>query len=983
MAYRTEIEKLEQRYAENPKQWFAALADAYRKQGDVDLAIEYVRGGIDERPDYASAHIVLGRCYLDKNMDDDAARAFEQVLALDAENIVALKSLEEIAERKGDVASARQWLGRLLEVDPMNEEARESLARLGATASVEEPAPAPAGEGAAAEVEGVADSAEAVAEQVEGVVDAYAAQMEPVMPDAAMPPIDTESSVAADAPTAEIEPFEIEKEDADAISLFPAASGASDFTHRAEDTSAEIEPFEIEKDDEDAISPFLVTPAESDSTHETQDTTVEIEPVELEPPFADASSLLAGYAEDAGPADMTDVVEDAESVDMVDDTGARLEPIEIETADMAVDASFLGVELARGSESVFEFEEAFADIEPAKLEPADSDAEPMGDLEFEAPYAGVEPAGDLEFEVPHAGAEPAGDLEFEVPYAGAEPAGDLEFETPHAGAKPAEDLELEPIDAGAEPAGYPGLPEEFEDPDTTPIEAVTPQRPSVPPTKEISAIDLEAMRVADAMVARPAPEPAVVDDDEVLPGALDELEDIAEPEETPLPIDETSAVDASPTTEIEPEELEKLRVEDALVAGLTEQALIPNGIDEYTDDLLPDFLAEEVPEAETESQWGEDPVVALEKEPDAEAEAEAEFLSEMVESAGAFELADEQASERREPEEAEAEVETEREPELELELGIESEFEPEAELSAEAEPAAELLAEAETVPQRDDFDEISEDADWAASESPDLPLIMPDDVGGGAVTPAAEPEPVVTETMAEVYAQQGLLDQAREIYEILVMQHAGDSKLKARLDELNDRVKGAIRETRQSRFSIAATGGVSAVTYLQRIFAHSPGFGAGAAGAADVATVTPEEQAASDPEPAFAPDDRPLADYEPSVPPDEQAASDYEPALTPLEEAFAADQPELPGEPTVAADDEVSLASVFDGGAVEPPSPSRSRDDLTRSADEPGGEAGLSFDEFYGSEIDEASPGSEGSSGEDEPGDVEDEFKRWLKGLKS
>ena len=80
MAYRTEIEKLEQRHAENPKQWFAALADAYRKQGEVDLAIEYVKGGIEMRPDYASAHIVLGRCYLDKDMDNDAADAFEVII---------------------------------------------------------------------------------------------------------------------------------------------------------------------------------------------------------------------------------------------------------------------------------------------------------------------------------------------------------------------------------------------------------------------------------------------------------------------------------------------------------------------------------------------------------------------------------------------------------------------------------------------------------------------------------------------------------------------------------------------------------------------------------------------------------------------------------------------------------------------------------------------------------------------------------------
>ncbi len=131
MAYQSEIEKLEQRYQENPKQWFAALADAYRKSGNLDLGLEYVRGGLEMRPDYASGHIVLGRCLLDKKDDDAAGQAFEQVLELDAENIIALKSLSDIAHRRGETDQERRWLTRLLEVDPMNDEARETLAELG------------------------------------------------------------------------------------------------------------------------------------------------------------------------------------------------------------------------------------------------------------------------------------------------------------------------------------------------------------------------------------------------------------------------------------------------------------------------------------------------------------------------------------------------------------------------------------------------------------------------------------------------------------------------------------------------------------------------------------------------------------------------------------------------------------------------------------------------------------------------------------
>ncbi|MGD0485069.1 MAG: tetratricopeptide repeat protein, partial [Gemmatimonadales bacterium] len=132
MAGTSEIEKLERRYAENPDgRYFAPLADAYRKAGQVDHALEVVHAGLDKHPDYLSAHIVLGRCLLDKKDDSGAADAFQRVLGLDAENIIALKSLAEIAERKNEPLQARQWLQQLLKIDPMNADAEADLTRLG------------------------------------------------------------------------------------------------------------------------------------------------------------------------------------------------------------------------------------------------------------------------------------------------------------------------------------------------------------------------------------------------------------------------------------------------------------------------------------------------------------------------------------------------------------------------------------------------------------------------------------------------------------------------------------------------------------------------------------------------------------------------------------------------------------------------------------------------------------------------------------
>jgi len=128
--YTSEIEKLEHRYNENPKgRNFAPLADAYRKAGQVDLAIDLCRKGLELHPDYISAYIVYGRCLLEKKDDPAAEAVFRKVLGLDPENVLALKILADVAGRTNRLDVAVDWLRKLLAVDPMNGDAAEALAR--------------------------------------------------------------------------------------------------------------------------------------------------------------------------------------------------------------------------------------------------------------------------------------------------------------------------------------------------------------------------------------------------------------------------------------------------------------------------------------------------------------------------------------------------------------------------------------------------------------------------------------------------------------------------------------------------------------------------------------------------------------------------------------------------------------------------------------------------------------------------------------
>ncbi len=130
MAYTSEIDKLEARFRDNPKgRNFAPLADAYRKAGLIDNAIDLCQNGLKLHPDYVSAYIVYARCLVDKKDDPSALGVFKNVLELDGENIIALRGLAELAERNGKYEEEVVWLARLLNADPMNGDAAEALAR--------------------------------------------------------------------------------------------------------------------------------------------------------------------------------------------------------------------------------------------------------------------------------------------------------------------------------------------------------------------------------------------------------------------------------------------------------------------------------------------------------------------------------------------------------------------------------------------------------------------------------------------------------------------------------------------------------------------------------------------------------------------------------------------------------------------------------------------------------------------------------------
>jgi tetratricopeptide (TPR) repeat protein len=127
----SEITRLNEKFSKDPKsRIFVQLADLYRKNNMIDEALDVLNKGFEFHPDYPVAYLIQGKCYHDKRSYVQARDAFEKTIALDPQNIVALRMLAKTCEILKDERGQIDAYKSIVAIDPLDANAKERLSML-------------------------------------------------------------------------------------------------------------------------------------------------------------------------------------------------------------------------------------------------------------------------------------------------------------------------------------------------------------------------------------------------------------------------------------------------------------------------------------------------------------------------------------------------------------------------------------------------------------------------------------------------------------------------------------------------------------------------------------------------------------------------------------------------------------------------------------------------------------------------------------
>ncbi|MBA3656779.1 MAG: tetratricopeptide repeat protein [Gemmatimonadaceae bacterium] len=127
MAESPRLIELQEKFEDNPRRFFASLANEYRKAGDLQRAISICRIYLEKQPGHTAGHVILGQALYGSGKIEEAAESFKTVLGLDPENLIALKCIGDIAQTNGNLELAHENFRQVLTADPRDHDASGKL----------------------------------------------------------------------------------------------------------------------------------------------------------------------------------------------------------------------------------------------------------------------------------------------------------------------------------------------------------------------------------------------------------------------------------------------------------------------------------------------------------------------------------------------------------------------------------------------------------------------------------------------------------------------------------------------------------------------------------------------------------------------------------------------------------------------------------------------------------------------------------------
>ena len=106
---------------------YLPVAERMREQGRVEEAIRLCEERRGRPGQGVGDHVVLGRCYLAAGRLPEARGQFEAAVALDRENVVALKALAGILSHEGQHGAASDFYRAVCRIDPGDLESQSAL----------------------------------------------------------------------------------------------------------------------------------------------------------------------------------------------------------------------------------------------------------------------------------------------------------------------------------------------------------------------------------------------------------------------------------------------------------------------------------------------------------------------------------------------------------------------------------------------------------------------------------------------------------------------------------------------------------------------------------------------------------------------------------------------------------------------------------------------------------------------------------------